>query len=364
MRTLTKMLAALAAAAVVLGFSGGLADGAIAPQAGFSAKGIIEPPNAVSMLAPIGGQVDDFSWVAGDVVAEGDLALALRTMRVVAPGDGVVTALRARAGDRAADIIAQYGALCYIERQDIWHIDASVTATSGDAERRDVRVGQQLRVQHGSGDSKVRAEATVISVSGKDFVLEVEQGDFELEDSIKVYVASSKDNSSSDQIGSGEIVRAPAFAALGDGVVASASVAEGDVVERGQVLFLLDGANARHEPGAEVEPEVRFPQSGVIGEILVAPGQFVEQGQAVMRLFPADMLEATLEVDELDIAKVRVGDAVRIHVDAHRQERAGIVREIRPIGKVVLDTTKFLVRVSFEKSDDLMIGMHVTAYWD
>lgn len=366
MRAFAKNLLSLTAVLIFTVLMGGsaLAEGAVPAQSGFSAKGVVEAPDPVTVLAPMGGQVEDFAWIPGDRVAEGDLAFPIRPTQVIAPLGGAIVGLRAKPGDLAASVRAQYGALCYVEREDVWHIEASITSTSDKEETRDVRVGQVLRVQHGTGDDKVRGEGSVISVNGKEFVLEIEQGDFEFEDSVKVYLGTSKDNASADQIGSGKIVRAGALPAVGEGVVASVLVSEGEKVVRGQPLFILDGADARYGAGAQAQPEVRFPRSGVIGEALVGAGQFVRQGQAVMTLWPADALTAVLEVDELDIAKVRVGDNVRVHVDAYAQERAGTVREIRPVGRVVLDTTKFLVEVSFEKSDDLMIGMHVTGYWD
>ncbi len=87
----------------------------------------------------------------------------------------------------------------------------------------------------------------------------------------------------------------------------------------------------------------------------------VAQGQALMVLIPEGTLEATLEVDELDIAQLQVGQRVRLKIDAYPgDERGGMVREIRPIGNTALDTTKYDVRVSVDQTDGLLIGMHVT----
>jgi len=312
----------------------------------------------------MGGQVQDFSWASGDVVDADALAFTLNPTMVYAANDGVVTSLNARTGDQASAVQAQYGALCSIERQDVWRVEASTSSAYNDPDNRDVRVGQVLRVQHGSGDDKVKGEGKVISVDGKDFVLEMPQEDFEVEDSVSVYLGTSKDNESRDKVGSGKVVRVDALGATGEGVVASVLVAEGQTVVRGQPLFVLDSASARYDAAQKVPPEVRFVQPGIIHQVLVSPGQFVQQGQAVMTLWPGDALMATLEVDELDIAKVRVGDAVRVNIDAYQKEYSGTVTEICPVGQVVLDTTKFLVKVSFEESDTLMIGMHATGYWD
>lgn len=363
MNRIAKTSLALAVS-LILCCAPALAESTDSAARGFSAKGSVIKPDAITVTAPMGGQVQDFSLVSGDAVEEGAVAFALTPTQVYAAADGIVTYLRAQVGDRCQDVQAQYGALCAIERQDIWRIDASTSGAYDNAENRDVRVGQVLRVQHGTGDDKVKGEGTVIWVDGKDYDLEIAQGDFDVEDSVKIYKFDSKDNAAKDQMGSGKIVRAPAVTATGEGVVAQVLVKEGDAVVRGQPLFVLDAAAATYAKDSAVAPQVKFPAAGLIDEVLVRPGQFVVQGQAVMTLIPTGELEANLEVDELDIAKVRVGDMVRVHVDAFQQERSATVKEIRKIGVTVLDTTKFDVRVGFEQSSDLMIGMHVTGYWN
>lgn len=351
---------------MLMGLMGGnaLAQEQKDDSTGFSAKGIIGVPTAITLTVPMGGQVENFIWLASDRVAKNDLAFLLRPIQVTATNAGTVISLQAKAGDAAEGIMAQYGALCYIERQDIWHIQAKITTTSDDVNKQDVRLGQNLRVQHGTGDSLLRGKGMVIALEDKNFVLEIMQGNFEFGDEVKVYLGDSKDNASADYIGSGAVIRSKALPVMGEGIVASVLVKEGAKVERGQPLFLLDTAASRYEDDREIKPELRFRQDGVIAGIFVTPGQFVQQGQAVMTLLPLDGLEATIEVDELDISKVRIGDSVRVSVDAYSNERIGTVRDILPMGQVVLDTTKFLVEVSLDKSDDLMIGMHVTAYWN
>lgn len=333
-------------------------------SASFSAKGVITQPTSITLTAPMGGQIDNFDWLAGDQVSKNDLAFLLQPYQVTAANTGIVTGLHARVGDVVENIMTQYGALCYIERQDIWHIQASITDSSRNVENKDVRLGQNLRVQYGTGDSKVRGYGVVIALDGNNFILEIEQGDFEFDDDVKIYLGDSKDNDSADQIGTGTIIRSNALPVLGEGIVASVLVNNGDKVKRGQALFILDASNSHYNDDQEITPKLYFGQDSVIANIFIVPGQFVAQGQALMSILPVNNLEAIIEVDELDISKVRIGSSVRISIDAFSEERIGIVRDIQPIGQVVLDTTKFLVNVSFDNSDDLMIGMHVQAYWN
>ena len=365
MRNMTKMIS-LALALLI--FTGLLlpvgAENAAPAQPVFSAKGLIEAPVPVTVFAPMGGQLGDFSWQAGDTVQEGDSAFNILPAQVRAQSDGVIAGLRARQGDMAGAVMAQYGALCYINREDVWQIEATITSTADKVETRDVVIGQTLRVQRGTGDDKARGEGIVIARTDKSFILEIERGDFDIEDSVRVYLGSSKDNARVDQIGTGKIVRPASLPVAGEGIVASVLVKEGDSVKRGQPLFTLDSASARYESGDEIRPEALFPYSGIVASVLVQPGQFVQQGQALMTILPEGSLEAALEVDELDIAGIRIGDTLRVSVDAYADERAGTVVSVNPLGRVTLDTTKFIVKLSFESSDDLMIGMHVKAFKD
>lgn len=330
----------------------------------FSAKGTIARPEAVTITAPMGGQVGDFAWVAGDTVEAGALAFSLTPTQVYAANDGVVTGLQAQAGDLAAAVQTQYGALCYIVREDVWHVNASTSSAYDDPKNRDVLVGDTLRVKSGTGNKTNKGAGTVISKNGRSFVLEMPRGTFEIEKWVTLYLGDTDTYKDKDQVGKGNIVRPALLPVSGEGVIAQVLVKNGDHVKRGQPLFTLDSASARYG-GAEVKPEVRFETKALIGEVLVRPGQFVVQGQAVMTLLPMEGLEAALEVDELDIAKVSVGQTVRVSVDAYQGvQREGTVREIRPMGVTVLDTTKFVVKVAFGQDDDLMMGMHVTGYWD
>lgn len=324
-----------------------------------SAKGTITVPERINLLAPIGGQLKDFSWKSGDQAAAGAVALEILPAQVCAANDGVIAGLKARVGDQADAVQAQYGALCYVERQGIWHIDASTSSAYDKPKNRDVRVGDVLRVHEGSGGDEKDSEGTVISVNGKDFVLEMDQGDFELEDDVKIYLGTGTTYKNSELVGKGEVKRPEALAATGTGVVAAVLVKDGDTVMRGQPLFLMDSPTAWYDQQAG-SPQALFAQDALIEKVLVSPGQTIAQGQALMTLIPANQLEATLEVDELDIAQVSVGQYVKLKIDAYPDiEREGKVLEICPIGNTQLDTTKYNVRVSIDQTDGLMIGMHV-----
>jgi biotin carboxyl carrier protein len=58
------------------------------------------------------------------------------------------------------------------------------------------------------------------------------------------------------------------------GLVVSIPVAEGDVVEKGQVILILESM--------KMQNELKSPKEGTISRIRVKPGETVEQRQALL----------------------------------------------------------------------------------
>ena len=338
--------------------------GAIAAKSTtFAANGRVVEPPPITLTAPLGGQVQPFAWRTGDSVNADDTVLSILPMQVLAACDGTVCGVQAQVGDQAAQVISMYGALCYIERDQIWQVEASAASAYNEIENRDVRIGDILRIQQGSGSNAVTGEGQVVGLTPRGFVVNFPQGDFNLESTVKFYRGDDKAFKSKDEVGNGKIRRPDAVAVLGEGCIATVHITEGQSVKRGQLLFTLDAVTAKHTDAPT--DEVRCQASGIISEVLVRPGQFVTQGQAVMTLIPTAELNISLEVDELDIARVSIGQSIRIVLDAYgEQERAGTVLEINPLGNIVQDITKFAVLIGLDDTEGLMIGMHAKGYWE
>jgi acetyl-CoA/propionyl-CoA carboxylase biotin carboxyl carrier protein len=60
------------------------------------------------------------------------------------------------------------------------------------------------------------------------------------------------------------------------GAVLSVEVAEGDHVEAGKVLAIVEAM--------KMENEITAPRAGVVSELKVAPGDAVAPGQAICRI--------------------------------------------------------------------------------
>jgi HlyD family secretion protein len=91
------------------------------------------------------------------------------------------------------------------------------------------------------------------------------------------------------------------------------------------------------------------------GEVLYVdnqPGDVVSTGAAALNLANLDHLYVEAQVDETDIANVKVGDSVTATLDAvPGLTLTGKVSAVNPVGEVVSGLVKYTVRIDFDKTD-------------
>ncbi len=106
--------------------------------------------------------------------------------------------------------------------------------------------------------------------------------------------------------------------------------------------------------------DLRSPLTGVVLSRLVDPGDFVQAGATVLELGDLSTLEVTVQVSELDIAQLRVGQAARVELDAFSSEGSltGQITQIAPVA----DATSRLIPVQVTlPSPDVRIGSGLLA---
>ncbi len=353
-----KTLATLVVTALML-----TAVPALGEEAGArSAKGMVRSVDSVDVFAPVGGQLLPFDWAVGDRVAPGAALFSVRPRQVLAANSGVIRSLRAAVGDQAEAVEAQFGALCSIERTDVMWVKASTKNAYDKPENRAITLGETLRVYNGKDSDPLEAQGQVIKIDGKDYVVEIPSDVFDLEDDVKLYRGSDGAYRTGDRVGSGEVGRADFVPVTGEGVIAGINAAEGQRVSRGDALFTLDASGTVYTRSAETS--VGSDRGGAVSSLYVKSGQAVVKDQLLMTVEPLDAMEFLVDVDELDIAFLKPGDAVQVKVDALNDQMPAVVKEIYPLGVMVLDATKYQVSLSAQTvPDGLLPGMRVTAYW-
>lgn len=116
------------------------------------------------------------------------------------------------------------------------------------------------------------------------------------------------------------------------------------------------------------ETQVTAPIAGIVSKLSVQVGQTViggvsSGGTLVMMLADTRIIQASVMVDETDIAKVKTGMAVRVTADALRNRTfTGKVRRIAPQSQVIQNVTQYEVIVAIDNPEQaLRLGMGVDA---
>lgn len=169
-------------------------------------------------------------------------------------------------------------------------------------------------------------------------------------------------------------------AVTGAGRVSKVYVSEGDKVERGDLLFAMDSTDiTKSVEAAELavaasEENIRKAEekladnatnvalSGVLSTLTVQEGQMVSAGMVVAQVVSTEKQQVVIEVDELDIPLVELGQPAVIRVDALEDvEFSGRVEKIAELGKSMGGITTYDVTIALEEPEGVRIGMSCSA---
>jgi membrane fusion protein (multidrug efflux system) len=74
--------------------------------------------------------------------------------------------------------------------------------------------------------------------------------------------------------------------------------------------------------------QIRSPVAGIVARKAVAVGDHVAPGQAVAAIVQTDRMWVTANFRETQLARIRPGQSVRVHVDALREDLPGTVESL------------------------------------
>ena len=318
---------------------------------GATANASIVAPNSVKVTAPFNGTLKPFDLAQGDAVNAGDVLFAMDAAPVYAPADGKVTAVFAEAGDDASGVMNRYGALAVIEPENMYYIAASTQQAYDKEANRVLHAGETLYLKCGNE----KGEGRVTRVDGANYVVEILDGDFELNDTIRCYRDSDHDYDS--ETGRGRVMRYADTAVAAQGRIAAVYAQAGETVKTGDLLFEVVDSSC--PVGASLESAA--PVSGAVTVLAAVSGMQVYRGQLLCEIASLETLELSVQVDEIDLANLRAGDTLSYTLDAHGETVfTGKVKEIRPIGSARQNATYFDVRVTIDTEKLVLPGMNGT----
>lgn len=164
------------------------------------------------------------------------------------------------------------------------------------------------------------------------------------------------------------------------GTVAEIYVQEGNPIAEDQALLSLMGEDldesiqnaAETLRNAELSMEnaqeqlnnytITSPISGTIIEKKYKQGDIIETAQALCTIYDLSYLQMIINVDELDISAIEVGQSVTITADAVQNSTyTGTVTRVSMAGTTSNGTTAYPVTIQIDDTEGLRPGMNVNA---
>ncbi len=278
--------------------------------------------------------------------------------RIYSPVKGVIKALYAAEGDSVDAVTEKYGSLgviCPDERMK----------TQISAE------GLQL------GDS-VTVTADADSLPGIVRSIKDGQATISFEDDELLPGAAVKVSAADGSLlaeGTAQIEN-PVYITGRGGIVDEVRKDVGDDVSRGSRIYALEGEILSAELYTQIENRadleddlddvladiealtVRAGKDGVISDLNLNEKQTVQEGAALFRIQSAESVKIDVDIDELDIAGIEVGEKASVTFDAlPGQEYEAEIVKINPIGVAENNVTDYTVTLSMTKAQGMMIGM-------
>lgn len=351
--------------------------------------GTVEPMSDDTVYADAASTVKDVLFENGDAVSADDIIAVLESdaldsekssieqqideldmsiltarstsgsKNVVSSIEGVVKAVYAKEGESVDAVMERDGALAIVCPDDLMKTVVPYENALAPGDAATVTVGTQS------------VNGVVVSTSGGKATVQFEDSDFALGDTAVVTDANSS------EIGSGTVAVAnPVYVSAQGGTVDDVRVEVGDDVSRGGKLLALDGEILSSSLYSQLEQReslrgdlddiladidglsVRAGTDGVITGLSLKKGQPVQQGVALFTVQSSNAVKIDVEIDELDIADIEMGDAVTVTFDAlpEKTYTADIIK-INPVGVAKNNVTKYTTTLSLEGAQDVLLGM-------
>ncbi|MGN1021504.1 MAG: HlyD family efflux transporter periplasmic adaptor subunit [Aristaeellaceae bacterium] len=308
---------------------------------------------AVSVTAPFGGTVRSIGLKAGAQVEVNEGILTLSATRVLAPEDGTVRGVFAAAGDSAEDTVL------YLAPVSKYTISASVSKAYSAEDTKFVTLGETVYIRC-SKDGTHQARGVITAVKGSSYTVQTTAGELYMEETVNIY--RTADYASNQCLGTGTVTRTEALGISGTGSILKMYVQDGDVVERGQLLFeTVEGVLSGQTWS---DSTVRADVAGVVAEVRVKAGQKVSAGDVLMTVYQPEAFQIRMSVPEDMLSGVRIGEEVLIYFNWNEDKTepcAGVIREISYVSEETAGSEPaYSVYVDFQADETVRLGMNVT----
>ena len=321
-------------------------------------EGTVVPGEIISLTAPYGGTLKSTALRAGSSIQVGDAIAVMETTKVLASEDGTIRGVFAQEGDSAEQTVL------YLSPVSKFTINASIGKAYDSVDAKYVTLGEKVYIKCAS-DGSHKAIGVITSVSGSSYVVQATAGELYMEET--VYLYRTPDYDSQQRIGSGTVSRTEAVAVSGKGSLLKLHVQDGDVVERGQLLFeTVEGAiDALISPGSTILSTA----DGVVAEIRAQAGQKVSKGDVLLTVYQTQDYQVEFSIPEDMLPIVSAGESAEIYFNWNEDKQIcfpGTVTEISYVSRTSEETGEVIYSgyIAFEPDETVRLGMNVSVMLD
>jgi HlyD family secretion protein len=322
-------------------------------------------------------------------LTQGNTLKSLNANTVSAPFSGEVNDIQIKVGDS----VAKNGAILTLTNPSQFKLITSFT----NSYRKSIRIGQEVIVDtyDTTLDTAEAVKGTVAYISGPSYTANDGKESYNVEILIhntgtlkegltaSAEIKAGAESVKSTKSGTLSYVNSLALKAEAGGTVKAIHVRSGQSVNKGTLLVefqnddLLLPKDTNDLKMADLQAQldaarkdvedckIHAPIAGVISTLSVIEGNNLSNGGAVAKISDNGHMEFSVSIDELDIAKVEVGQTVNITVDALpdtlNAPLPGKVTKIAVEGASSNGVTTYPVTISIDQGDKLRGGMNANA---
>lgn len=283
---------------------------------------------------------------------------------IYAPVEGRIKAIYARKNDDVSMVVNQHGALCLLST------DGRMKLTFTSANPESLEVGAQVEVTAVRNDKERTEDGQITQISGDQVTVVIRDDHYDLGAEGTVWLDKK-------EIGKGALqINSPLPVIAQSGTISYVSRSVNSYVYAGNKLFSLKGEvltaalsdkiDARADAQRDLDERrakldeltVVAPYDAVISDLSLVDGQMVQENALACRASAAGQYQLIVAVDELDIARVQLGQPASVKIDALPGERfAGTVSRISSLGTAGNGVTTFDVTVALSDAPGVLSSM-------
>ncbi|MBQ8111097.1 MAG: HlyD family secretion protein [Clostridia bacterium] len=293
--------------------------------------------SGVTVRAEVPGVLESLETLAGARVTEGSVMARLGGEGVFASQDGEVAVVGVQAGQAADGVVLEIAPL------EKYTVHCTVEGAYASAETMLIHAGETVYIRC-TADGSHRAVGVVTQVDAGEYRVLTLGGELYIGET--VYLYRDADFTLEQRVGIGTVVASDTQRYESTGTVTRLKVAAGDAVERGQLLYELDGG------------EVCAPVTGIVARVEAEAGSAVKAGQALFEIVPEEQVCVLLRLNESEAAGIVPGQSAEL-TPAGRED-ATLMGTVLDVAWAASESA-YEVRILPRSDEPLPLGMSVTA---